>query len=209
MTNNQPIDTPRSPAEPTPMPTTAKKPPRQRLVWLGSLLRNRKAVAGTLIVLFFVLTAVFAPVIAKGDPTEFVDRPHLAPSSEYVFGTEGQGKDVFAQTVWGGRITLTVGFISGLVITIIGVVVGMTAGYFRGWVDDVLSLLMNLFLVIPGLPLLGIIAAYLRPGAKTMILALAFTGWAWGARGCGRKPYPCVKKILYRRQSLVAKAAHG
>lgn len=185
------------------------KAPRQRLAWLRPLLRNRKAVFGFLIVLFFVLTAVFAPVIAKGDPTEFVDRPHLAPSSEYMFGTEGQGKDVFAQTVWGGRITLTVGFISGLVITIIGVVIGMTAGYFRGWVDDVLSLLMNLFLVIPGLPLLIIIAAYLRPGTKTMILALAFTGWAWGARGCGRKPYPCVKKILYRRQSLVAKAAHG
>ena len=175
MTNNQPSET-------QAVAVQQPKAPRQRLAWLGSLLRNRKAVAGTLIVLFFVLTAVFAPVIAKGDPTEFVDRPHLAPSSEYVFGTEGQGKDVFAQTVWGGRITLTVGFISGLVITIIGVVVGMTAGYFRGWVDDVLSLLMNLFLVIPGLPLLGIIAAYLRPGAKTMILALAFTGWAWGAR---------------------------
>lgn len=155
---------------------------RQRLVWLRNLLRNPKALLGGGIVLFFILMAVFAPVIAPGDPTEFVDRPHLPPSTEYFFGTEGQGKDVFRQTVWGARISLRIGFITGIVTTVIGVVIGMTAGYFGGRVDDVLSVFMNLFLVIPGLPLLVIVSAYLRPGPGTIILALAFTGWAWGAR---------------------------
>lgn len=165
----------------TPFPDTLP-PRRQRLVWLRNLARNPKALFGASLVLFFILMAVFAPVVAPGDPTEFVDRPHLAPSSQYFFGTEGQGKDVYRQTVWGGRSSLTVGFVTGLVTTVIGVLVGMTAGYFGGRIDDALSLLMNLFLVIPGLPLLVIISAYLRPGTGTIILALAFTGWAWGAR---------------------------
>lgn len=179
---DQPIEIQATPAgQVTPVPTTLP-PGRQRFAWVGQLLRNRKAALGGSIVLFFILVAVFAPVIAPGDPTDFVDRPHLPPSREYWFGTEGQGKDVFAQTVWGSRVSLTIGFATGIVTTIVGVIMGMTAGYFRGRVDDVLSLLMNLFLVIPGLPLLVVIAAYLRPGTTTIILALAFTGWAWGAR---------------------------
>ncbi|HEY0604728.1 MAG TPA: ABC transporter permease [Herpetosiphonaceae bacterium] len=179
---DQPIEIQATPAgQVTPVPATMP-PSRQRFAWVGQLLRNGKALLGGGIVLFFILAAVLAPVIAPGDPTDFVDRPHLPPSREYWFGTEGQGKDVFAQTVWGARISLTIGFATGIVTTIVGVVIGMTAGYFRGRVDDVLSLLMNLFLVIPGLPLLVVIAAYLRPGTTTIILALAFTGWAWGAR---------------------------
>lgn len=179
---DQPIEVQATPAgQVTPVPATLP-PARQRWAWVGQLLRNKKAMLGGGIVLFFILMAVFAPVVAPGDPTDFVDRPHLEPSREYWFGTEGQGKDVFAQTVWGARVSLTIGFATGIVTTIVGVIIGMTAGYFRGRVDDVLSLLMNLFLVIPGLPLLVVIAAYLRPGTTTIILALAFTGWAWGAR---------------------------
>jgi peptide/nickel transport system permease protein len=155
---------------------------RQRLAFIRNLLSNRKALLGVIIVLFFIIVAVFAPVIAPGDPTAFVARPHLAPSAEHIFGTEGQGKDVFTQTVWGARISLTVGFATGLLTTLVGMVIGLTAGYFRGKVDDFLSLLMNLFLVIPGLPLLVVVAAYLRPSLWTIIIALAFTGWAWPAR---------------------------
>jgi peptide/nickel transport system permease protein len=121
-------------------------------------------------------------VIAPGDPTAFSDRPHLDPSSKHWFGTEGQGKDVYTQTVWGARISLTVGIATGILTTIVGLLIGMTAGFFRGKVDDALSLLMNLFLVIPGLPLLVVISAYLRPSVWTIVFALAFTGWAWPAR---------------------------
>ncbi|MEO8288701.1 MAG: ABC transporter permease [Chloroflexota bacterium] len=164
-----------------PIPTVAPAG-RERLAFIRNLLSNRKALLGVVIVLFFILVAVFAPVVAPGDPTAFVARPHLAPSAEHIFGTEGQGKDVFTQTVWGARISLTVGFATGLLTTLVGMVIGLTAGYFRGKVDDFLSLLMNLFLVIPGLPLLVVVAAYLRPSLWTIIIALAFTGWAWPAR---------------------------
>lgn len=163
------------------LPTSAP-PRRERLAWVRNLVRNPKARLGIGIVLFFILIGVFAPVVAPGDPSEFVDRPHLPPSAEHWFGTEGQGKDVFRQTVWGARKSLTVGIATGLVTTLIGMVIGMTAGYFGGRVDDVLTMIMNLFLVMPGIPLLVILAAYLRPGLVTMTLVLAFTGWAWGGR---------------------------
>src|SRR5690242_502373 len=165
----------------TALPTAV--PPRpQRFTFVRELLRNPKARLGVAIVVLFVLVAILAPIIAPGDPTAFVDLPHQPPSAAHLFGTEGQGKDVFAQTVWGARVSLTIGFSVGILTTIIGIIIGMSAGYFRGKVDDALTLLMNLFLVIPGLPLLVVIAAYLRPGTGTVILALAFTGWAWGAR---------------------------
>jgi peptide/nickel transport system permease protein len=111
-----------------------------------------------------------------------VGSANLAPSAEHIFGTDSQGRDVFRLTVWGGRGTLLVGFGSGALITLVAVVIGAMSGYYRGLADNVLSLLTNLFLVIPGLPLLIILSAYLQPGTATIIAALAFTGWAFSAR---------------------------
>jgi peptide/nickel transport system permease protein len=133
-------------------------------------------------VLFFVLVALLAPIIAPGDPQEFVDAPNLPPSARYLFGTEGSGKDVFRQTVWGARLSLAVGFGAAIALTAISTVAGVTAGYFRGRVDDILTFLMNLFLVMPALPLLIILSGYLKPGLVTLVLVIAITGWAFGAR---------------------------
>jgi peptide/nickel transport system permease protein len=164
----------------TALPQTS---PRQaRWYFVRSLLGNAKAIIGGGILLFFVLTAVCAPIIAPGDPSDFVSRPHQEPSAEFIFGTDGQGRNVFAQTVWGARISLTVGLATGVLATILGIIIGMSAGYFGGRVDDVLSLLTNIILIIPGLPLLVIIASFLKPGPATIILVLTVTGWAWPAR---------------------------
>jgi len=132
--------------------------------------------------LLFIAAAVLAPVIAPGDPTGFVAAPHQPPSAEYPLGTEGQGKDVFAQTVWGSRVSLAIGLSVGLLATTIGVVIGMTGGYFGGRVDDLLSLFTNVVLIIPGLPLLVALAAFLPPGNVTVVVVLTVTGWAWTAR---------------------------
>jgi peptide/nickel transport system permease protein len=163
-------------------PSKLPVPTRQRLVWLRTLLKNPKALTGFAIVAFFIILAVFAPVIAPGDPSEFVDAPNLPPSSAHLFGTEGQGKDVFRQTVWGAQTSLFIGFVTGFLITLVSTIIGMSAGFFRGRIDDGLTLLTNLFLVMPGLPLLIILSAFLSPGTGTIIGALAFTGWAFGAR---------------------------
>ena len=156
--------------------------------WVGPFLRNRKAIVGTTILLTFVLAATLAPQLAEFGPREFAARPNQAPSSTHLLGTDGQGRDVFSQIVWGARKTLRNGFLVGLIVTFIGSVIGLTAGYFRGWIDDVLSTVMNVFLIIPGLPLLVVLAAFLADGlwilpeSMVVVLALSATAWAWPAR---------------------------
>lgn len=153
-----------------------------RLQPLRRFLGNRKALFGAAVLLIFVGLAVAAPWVARYDPSAFVDRPHQPPSRAHWLGTEGQGKDVWAQTVWGARITLGIGFTVGILATVIGAVVGMAAGYFRGRIDDALSLTMNVFLIIPSLPLLVTLAAFLPSGTIYFVLVLTVTGWAWPAR---------------------------
>jgi peptide/nickel transport system permease protein len=84
--------------------------------------------------------------------------------------------------VWGARITLIVGFATGALASTLAVIVGLTAAFFRGRVDDIITLIANLFLTIPGLPLLIVISVYFQAGTITVILALAFTSWAYGSR---------------------------
>ena len=142
---------------------------------------NKKALAGAVIVGFYVLLAIFGPWLVP-DPTAFVAAPHQPPSAAHWFGTTGQGQDVLAQVVAGTRTTLSIGFAVGFSVTLIGALIGICAGYFRGRVDDALSLLINVFLVIPGLPLAIILATYLPPGAGSLALVLIVSGWAWNAR---------------------------
>lgn len=149
---------------------------------LYTLLGSPKARAGFVVVMFFVLAAVLAPLVAPGDPKEFVGMTNQAPSGQFLLGTNPQGKDVFRQLIWGGRLSLLIGFGSGALMIVIATIVGMIAGFFRGLIDDILNFIMNLFLVIPGLPLLVVLSAYLKPGTATVIFALAFTGWAYNAR---------------------------
>ncbi|MBK8034595.1 MAG: ABC transporter permease [Chloroflexi bacterium] len=146
------------------------------------LLRNRKVAISLIILSVFGLMAIFAPQIAPGRPLDFVGLPHQAPSTEHLLGTTGQGQDVFTQLVHGARRSLMVGIAAGLVTSFFATVVGISAGYFGGRVDTLLSMLINVFLIIPGLPLLVALAAFLPPGEVTIIFALAFTGWAWTAR---------------------------
>jgi peptide/nickel transport system permease protein len=178
--------------EPTVPDLTANTPEREaasdrrgaRLPsWLQAVLRSRKATVGVLIALLLAAVALLAPVIAPGDPSDFVARPHQPPSAEHWFGTTGQGQDVFAQTVWGARSTIAVGVLVGLFTSAIGVLVGIGSGYLGGWVDDLFSLVINIFLIIPSLPLLVVLAAFLGSGNPAyMVFVLTLTGWAWPAR---------------------------
>ncbi len=143
--------------------------------------RDKKARVGVIILGVFAFLALLGPWLVV-DPSDMVATPLQPPHVAHLFGTTGQGQDVFAQTVVGTRTTLVVGFIVGIVVTGFGALVGAAAGYFGGWIDDLLSLLINVFLVIPGLPLAVVIAAYLPAGPTTIALVLIFTGWAWNAR---------------------------
>ncbi len=142
---------------------------------------SRKAAFGAAVVAAFAVMALVGPFVV-GDPTAFVAVPHLPPSWSHLLGTTGQGQDVLAQTVAGARVTLLVGFTVGVFVTLVGAFIGITAGYLGGRADAVLSVLINVFLVIPGLPLAIVLAAYLPPGPGSIVIVLSFAGWAWSAR---------------------------
>lgn len=149
--------------------------------FLTGLTHNRKALAGAAIVGFFLLLALFGPWFV-GDPTAYEAIPLNPPSGAHWFGTTGQGQDVLAQTVVGARLTLAVAVASGLGVVGLGALLGGTAGYVGGRVDDVLTLVINVFLVMPALPLMVVLAAWLPAGPLTMTGVLVLTGWAWNAR---------------------------
>ena len=150
------------------------------IIW-SAMVSDRRVAMGVAILGFFVLMAIVGPYLVR-DPTAFIGQPHQPPTNLFWFGTTGQGQDVFAQTVVGARMTLLLGLAVGTVVTMISALVGISAGYFGGRVDDLLSLLTNVFLVIPGLPLAIVIAAYLPAGPETIALALVITGWSFHAR---------------------------
>lgn len=143
--------------------------------------RDLRSTLGVVIVAGFALVALVGPLLV-GDPTAYVGAPLEPPSAAHWFGTTGQGQDVLAQTVVGARTTLLVGAIVGFLVVLVGAIVGAAAAFFGGVVDAVLSLVVNVSLVMPGLPLIVVIAAFLPPGPVTMAVVLALTGWPWHAR---------------------------
>jgi peptide/nickel transport system permease protein len=172
----------KSPESDSPRPAQQGKLVSTQLEFFRRLLSQPKAVIGLVIMTAFILMAVFAPLIAPGNPSRFVDKPHQPPSSEHWLGTTGQGQDVFMQVVWGSRISLFIGFSVGFLSTLLGLMIGMIAGYIPGVIDGVLNMFTNVFLLIPGLPLLITLASFLPPGILTVLLVLTFTGWSWPAR---------------------------
>lgn len=147
----------------------------------SALWSNRKARLGLVLVGMLLLCTFLGPVLTV-DADAFLGIPLSAPSIGHLFGTNGQGQDVLAQTLVGGQRTLTVAFITGALTVVVGALVGGIGGYLGGWVDDAVTLLINVFLLLPGLPLMVVLAAWLPPGPVTMTAVLVVTGWAWHAR---------------------------
>jgi peptide/nickel transport system permease protein len=111
-----------------------------------------------------------------------VARPLQPPSWAHWLGTSGQGQDVLAQTIMGTRRSLAIGFGVGVAVVVLGALIGIVAATVSGVVDTALSSLTQIVLVLPGLPLAIVIAAYLPSGPLTVALVLVLTGWAWNAR---------------------------
>lgn len=151
---------------------------------LFSLPRSGAMRVGLAILGFFVLVAIFGPLLVPGNPNEQTPFGNLPPSSQHWLGTTTIGQDIFRQLVQGTRLSVLIGFTCGLLTTLIAIVIGVTGGYFGGWIDEVLSLISNVFLVIPQLPLIIVLAALVPTGRGpgTVIIVISLTGWAWGAR---------------------------
>jgi peptide/nickel transport system permease protein len=158
----------------------AERPPR----WYQIIWSSGKARVGICLLTFFVLMAIFAPVIAPYDPQDGSFAPLLSPNWEHLMGTTSQGYDIFSQFVYGTRLSLLVGIFGGLFATVIAVFVGMISGYAEGtFVDNVLSFFTNLALVVPVLPLMMVIIAYSEVrGLWLMVFVIGITSWAGAAR---------------------------
>ncbi len=126
---------------------------------------------------------MLGPIIIHYDPGAFSSDVLQPPSVAHWLGTTQTGQDVFSQVVVGTRASLLLGFVAGFLATTLSVIIGLTAGYFGGLIDDVLSLFMNIFLVLPALPLAVVLAAYFPfRGPLPIAIIVTITGWAWGAR---------------------------
>ncbi|TFD77292.1 ABC transporter permease [Cryobacterium sp. Sr8] len=156
-----------------------------RVVWraIATIWSVPKARIGVVLLGAFIALAVFAPLIAPYSATDNSFGRSEDMSAAHWLGTTAAGQDVLSQIIWGARVSVFVGFAAGIFATLIAVLVGLSWGYIRTVAGDVINFVVNLFLVIPALPLMIVIAAYLQNGGIGMIiLVVVITGWASGAR---------------------------
>ena len=151
--------------------------------------RSGKVVAGGIIVGFFILVAIFGPMVAPHAADFQVNHSSgvpLAPSGKYLLGTDQRQHDMLSLLLRGGRSTLLIAFVSGALATVLSIAVGVTAGFVGGLVDAVLSMLANIFLALPGLVILMVVMKPLPPAdTDNPVLigsVIALTAWAYGAR---------------------------
>ncbi|PKF51945.1 ABC transporter permease [Enterovibrio nigricans] len=174
---------------------------------------NPKALTGVSIIILFIFVAVFAPFLSKHDPQKRSGNPHEYPAfvvkaaqaspdgwvaenladnarrlrmskdAEHVLGTTRLGRDIWSQVAHGARTSLLVGFTAGIFVCVVATIIGISAGYFGGRVDNILSGAMNVMLVMPQLPIVMVVAAFVgQAGPLTIAVVIALTSWAWGAR---------------------------
>lgn len=143
---------------------------------------NRKVMAGSAIIAFFVLVAIFGPLLIHGNPSTYTQNLLAPPSAAHLLGTNQGGQDVFGQLVIGTRTSLFWAFLTGFLVLVIAITIGLVSGYFGGIVDDILSVITNVFLVIPSFILAIVAVEFFSRTTLTIALIVALTNWPWGAR---------------------------
>ena len=150
-----------------------------RSLWreaLGRLFSNRGSLAGVIILMLLVIIALLAPVISPHDPIALAPRDRLqAPNSTHYFGTDAFGRDVFTRVIYGGRISLQVGFIAVAIASFLGISFGLLAGYFGGWIDNIIMRLIDVMLAFPGILLALAIVAILGPNLINAMIAVGIS----------------------------------
>lgn len=147
--------------------------------------RTRSGVVGLILLVVVIALALLAPVLvpsAQLDPTRITAGLNEPPSARHLLGTDPLGRDVLAMLLWGSRISLLVGLTATAVSMTIGTAVGMLAGHFGGWVEQVLLRVIDFFIVIPSLVLAITLSSVMQRGVWTIIIAIGVTSWAGTAR---------------------------
>ncbi|MCG9596463.1 ABC transporter permease [Vibrio sp. Isolate25] len=177
------------------------------------IIGNPIALVGSIIISVFLFIALAAPLLSKHAPDKRTGNPHEYPAfvvkaaqanpdgwvaenlatdrrtllmskkADHTLGTTRMGRDVWSQFIHGARVSLAVGFGAGITVCFLATVIGISAGYFGGRIDDILTAAMNIMLVIPQYPLLFVLAAFIgEAGPLTIAMIIGLTAWAWGAR---------------------------
>ena len=145
--------------------------------------RNRLMVVGTGIIMFLLLVAAFAPLLATHDPYEQILADRLQPpSTQHYFGTDSLGRDIYSRVVFGSRVTLSIAILVAAISAPLGLVIGVLAGYFGKAIDEILMRLSDIFLAFPKLILAIAFAAALGPGVENAIVAISIANWPSYAR---------------------------
>lgn len=137
---------------------------------------------GTAIVTGVALTAALAPLLAPYDPRAVAGPSLAAPSGRFLLGTNDVGQDILSQLIWGARSAVVVAGLAAVLALVVGVLVGATAGLAGGWMDTAAMRLVDVFLAVPALPLLILIAALAGPSRATVLLAMGLAAWPSIAR---------------------------
>ena len=151
---------------------------------IKSLIQNKVAMVGFSILFIFVVIALIGPYLYDGSPWRMVQRPFLPPfqNSNYLLGTDTLGRDVLAGLIYGARISLLVGFVSTIIALLIGIPLGAYAGYYGGWVDEVLMRFTEIFQTVPSFALAVVLVAIFEPSVYSITGAIAIVSWPPVAR---------------------------
>ena len=161
------------------------------------LSRDRLALFGLILLAIIVLLAIAAPLVARHDPVEINPANKLqGPSLEYWMGTDNLGRSIWARLVWGARLTLGTATAAVVLILFIGLVVGIIAGFYGGWVDNLIMRLVDVVLAFPSLILVLAIAGMLGPSLVNVLIGIVAVGWATYAR-VARGMVLSVKELEY------------
>ena len=144
---------------------------------------NHAALAGLIIILLIILAAIFAPLITRYDPNALnLANMRKPPSAEHWFGTDDMGRDVFARVIYGGRLSLMIGFVPSVISLVLGTALGLMAGYMGKHVDAVIMRLADVVLAFPSLLLAMVVMYTLGASILNMFIALSIINWAGTAR---------------------------
>jgi len=176
------------PTPPSGGASAARRHDNRLAAFTSAILSNKKAAVGLLILAVFVVVAIIGPSIAPYNPSALgVGNPSEHPSHAHWLGTTLLGQDIWSQLLAGTRGSILIGLLAGLLTTLLAVIIGLTGGFLGGKVDDLLSLITNVFLTLPFVPVMIVIGSYAAAfnvkGIWVIIIMLTLTGWAYGARG--------------------------
>jgi peptide/nickel transport system permease protein len=162
--------------------TLTPKPNRPSVEAWHMFVANKAAISGLIIWLLIILIAAVGPAVYPVDPFDMVGGPMNPPDSEFPLGLDYLGRDVLAGIINGARVTLSIGFSAALCTVIIGVIIGVLAGYYGRWVENILMRVTEFFQVLPALLLAMVLVTLFSPSLLTIILAIGVVSWTGVAR---------------------------